>query len=57
MVMMTTSKESSLMQFLGISQLKMVLILEKCGCLDKETNLVDKQRLEQLGTKEGNIVK
>jgi hypothetical protein len=30
-------KESSLVQLLGISQLEMVLILEKCESLDKET--------------------
>jgi hypothetical protein len=30
-------KKSSLEQLLGISQLEMVLILEKCESLDKET--------------------
>jgi hypothetical protein len=46
-------KESSLAQLLGMSHSEMVLILENCECLDKETKEVVKKGVEQLVNKVG----
>ena len=46
-------KESSLAQLLGMSQSEMILVLEKCECLDKETKEVAKKGLELLVNKVG----
>jgi hypothetical protein len=47
-------KESSLAEHLGISLLEIVIILEKCECLDKETKEFAKKRsLYQLVLKVG----